>query len=220
MQTLQTLYREAKRAREFGFTATEYARAQADYMSALEKQYTNRDKRKNAEFGDEYRDHYLSNEPIPPLDVFYQLMQQITPNIPVAAVNQLVPELIAVSDTNLVVMEWAQEKEGKVYPTEQDMAAAIAAARAEKIEAYVDNVKDEPLVDVTKIKAGKIVKETENKVFGYKELTLSNGATVILKKTDFKDDEIQMQASSWGGKSLYGRYRQLLQQRAHQGTGW
>ena len=204
MQTLQTLYREAKRAREFGFTATEYARAQADYMSALEKQYTNRDKRKNAEFGDEYRDHYLSNEPIPPLDVFYQLMQQITPNIPVAAVNQLVPELIAVSDTNLVVMEWAQEKEGKVYPTEQDMAAAIAAARAEKIEAYVDNVKDEPLVDVTKIKAGKIVKETENKVFGYKELTLSNGATVILKKTDFKDDEIQMQASSWGGKSLYG----------------
>ena len=204
METLQTLYREARRAREFGFTATEYARAQADYLSALEKQYTNRDKRRNAEFGDQYRDHYISNEPIPPLDVLYQMMQQIAPNIPVAAVNQLLPELISVSDSNLVVMEWAQEKEGKVYPTEQDMAAAIAAARAEKIEAYVDNVKDEPLVDVTKIKAGKIVKETENKVFGYKELTLSNGATVILKKTDFKDDEIQMQASAWGGKSLFG----------------
>jgi zinc protease len=204
METLQTLYREARRAREFGFTATEYARAQADYLSALEKQYTNRDKRKNAEFGDQYRDHYLSNEPIPPLDVLYQMMQQIAPNIPVAAVNQLLPELISVTDSNLVVMEWAQEKEGKVYPTEQDMAAAIAAARAEKIEAYVDNVKDEPLVDVTKIKAGKIVKETENKVFGYKELKLSNGATVILKKTDFKDDEIQMQASAWGGKSLFG----------------
>jgi zinc protease len=204
METLQTLYREAKRAREFGFTATEYARAQADYLSALEKQYTNRDKRRNAGFGDQYRDHYLSNEPIPPLDVLYQMMQQIAPNIPVAAVNQLLPELISVSDSNLVVMEWAQEKEGKVYPTEQDMAAAIAAARAEKVEAYVDNVKDEPLVDVSKIKAGKIVKETENKVLGYKELTLSNGATVILKKTDFKDDEIQMQASSMGGKSLYG----------------
>ena len=204
METLQTLYREAKRAREFGFTATEYARAQADYLSSLEKQYTNRDKRRNAEYGNEYRDHYLSNEPIPPLDVLYQMMQQIAPNIPVAAVNQLLPELISATDSNLVVMEWAQEKEGKVYPTEQDMAAAIAAARAEKIEAYVDNVKDEPLVDVTKIKAGKIVKETENKVFGYKELTLSNGATVILKKTDFKDDEIQMQASAWGGKSLFG----------------
>ena len=204
METLQVLYREAKRVREFGFTATEYARAQADYLSALEKKYTNRDKRKNDEFGNEYRDHYLDNEPIPPLDVLYQTMQQIAPNIPVQAINQVLPQLITPTDSNLVVLIMAQEKEGKVHPSEQDMAAAIAAARAEKIEAYVDNVKDEPLLDVTKIKAGKIKKEVENKKFGYKELTLSNGATVILKKTDFKDNEVLMQAFSKGGKSLYG----------------
>ena len=204
METLQTLYREARRALEFGFTATEYARAQADYLSGLEKRYTNRDKRKNAEFGNAYRDHYLSNEPIPPLDVLFQVMQQIAPGIPVAAINQVLPQLISVSDSNLVVMEWAQEAEGKQYPTEQDMAAAVAAARADQIAPYVDNVKDEPLVDVTKIKKGKIKKETENKQLGYKELALSNGATVILKKTDFKDDEVQMQAFAMGGKSLYG----------------
>ncbi len=204
METLQVLYREAKRAREFGFTATEYERAKADYLSGLEKRYTNRDKRKNDEYGNAYRDHYLDNEPIPPLDMLYQTMQQIAPNIPIQIINQMVPELISATDSNLVVMEFAQEKEGKVYPTEQAMAAAIAAARAEKIEAYVDNVKNEPLVDVTTIKAGKITKETENKTFGYKELTLSNGATVILKKTDFKDDEVQMQAFAKGGKSLYG----------------
>ena len=204
METLQVLYREAKRAREFGFTATEYERAKADYLSSLEKQYTNRDKRKNDEFGNAYRDHYLNNEPIPPLDVLYQTMQQIAPNIPVQAINQMLPELISPTDSNLVVMIMAQDKEGKVHPTEKDMIAAIAAARAEKLEAYVDNVKDEPLLDVATIKKGKITKETENKTFGYKELTLSNGATVILKKTDFKDDEVQMQAFAKGGKSLYG----------------
>ena len=204
METLQVLYREAKRAREFGFTATEYERAKADYLSALEKRYTNRDKRKNDDFGDAYRDHYLANEPIPPLDMLYQTMQQIAPSIPVQAVNQILPQLITPNDSNLVVLIMAQEKEGKTYPTEQDMAAAVAAARAEKIEAYVDNVKDEPLLDATKIKAGKIKKEVENKQFGYKELTLSNGATVILKKTDFKDDEVLMEAFSKGGKSLYG----------------
>ena len=204
METLQILYREAKRAREFGFTATEYERAKADYLSSLEKQYTNRDKRKNDEFGNAYRDHYLNNEPIPPLDVLYQTMQQIAPNIPVQAINQMLPQLITPTDSNLVVMIMAQDKEGKVHPTEQDMAAAIAAARAEKLEAYVDNVKDEPLLDVATIKKGKITKETENKTFGYKELALSNGATVILKKTDFKDDEVQMQAFAKGGKSLYG----------------
>ena len=204
METLQVLYREAKRAREFGFTATEYERAKADYLSSLEKQYTNRDKRKNDEFGDAYRDHYLNNEPIPPLEVLYQTMQQIAPNIPVQAINQMLPQLITPTDSNLVVMIMAQDKEGKVHPTEKDMIAAVAAARAEKLEAYVDNVKDEPLLDVATIKKGKITKETENKTFGYKELTLSNGATVILKKTDFKDDEVQMQAFAKGGKSLYG----------------
>ena len=204
METLQVLYREAKRAREFGFTATEYERAKADYLSSLEKQYTNRDKRKNDEFGNAYRDHYLNNEPIPPLEVLYQTMQQIAPNIPVQAINQMLPQLITPTDSNLVVMIMAQDKEGKVHPTEKDMVAAVAAARAEKLEAYVDNVKDEPLLDVATIKKGKITKETENKTFGYKELTLSNGATVILKKTDFKDDEVQMQAFAKGGKSLYG----------------
>ena len=204
METLQVLYREAKRAREFGFTATEYERAKADYLSSLEKQYTNRDKRKNDEFGNAYRDHYLNNEPVPPLDVLYQTMQQIAPNIPVQAINQMLPQLITPTDSNLVVMIMAQDKEGKVHPTEKDMIAAVAAARAEKLEAYVDNVKDEPLLDVATIKKGKITKETENKTFDYKELTLSNGATVILKKTDFKDDEVQMQAFAKGGKSLYG----------------
>ena len=128
------------------------------------------------------------------MDVLYQTMQQIAPNIPVQAINQMLPQLITPTDSNLVVMIMAQDKEGKVHPTEQDMAAAIAAARAEKLEAYVDNVKDEPLLDVATIKKGKITKETENKTFDYKELTLSNGATVILKKTDFKDDEVQMRS--------------------------
>ena len=204
METLQALIRETRRAVEFGFTASEYERAKANYLSTLEKQYTNRDKRKNAEYGNEYRDNYLTNEPIPSLEVLYQTMNMIVPNIPVQAINQTLPELISNSDTNLVVMEWAQEKEGKVYPTEQDMAAAVAAARAEKIEAYVDNVKDEPLVDVAAIKAGKIVSETEDKTLGFKELRLSNGATVILKKTDYKDNEILMRAFSKGGKSKFG----------------
>ncbi len=204
LETLQTLYREARRVLEYGFTATEYARAQADYLSGLEKAYTNRDKRKNAEFGNAYRDHFLTNEPIPPLEELFSTMQMLVPNIPVEAINQMLPDLISKTDSNLVVMILAQEKEGKNYPTEQQMAAAVAAARAETIEAYVDNVKDEPLVDVTKLQPGKIVSETENTTFGYKELKLSNGATVILKKTDFKDDEIQMQAFGKGGKSVYG----------------
>jgi zinc protease len=54
VETLQAIAREAKRAHDFGFTATEYARAKADYLSALEKAYSNREKRKKVEYANEY----------------------------------------------------------------------------------------------------------------------------------------------------------------------
>ena len=202
METLTAMYREARRVAQFGFTATEYERAKADFLSSLEKQYTNRAKITNDQFGNDYTDHYLTNEPIPSIEMLYQLMNQIAPNIPVMAINQVLPQLISDQDKNLVVMEWAREGEGLVYPTEADMSAAIAKARAEELTAYVDNVKDEPLMTQLP-KAGTIKKEADYK-FGAKELTLSNGATVILLPTDYKDDQVVLQAFSKGGKSLYG----------------
>lgn len=200
-EAIAAVMREAMRASQFGFTATEFARAKSNYMSALEKAYTNRNKRENAKYGDEYRDHFLANEPIPSLEDQYTIMQQITPMIPVEAVNQGMGEQI--SDSNLVVFSINNEKEGAVYPTVDGIKKAIAGVRAEKLTAYVDNVKDEPLIKALP-KKGTIKGEKENTKLGYKELTLSNGARVILKKTDFKDDEVIMSASSKGGSSLLG----------------
>ena len=203
MEALTAVMKEALRVAKFGFTATEYERAKADYLSSLEKQYTNRAKITNASFGDEYRDHYLTNEPIPSIDDLYQTMQMLAPNIPVDVINQVLPQLITDSDKNLVVMEWAREADGLVYPTEDDMRAAVAKARSAELTAYVDNVKDEPLMQQMP-KPGKIKKQTVNDRFGYTELKLSNGATVILKPTDYKDDEVRLQAFAKGGKSVYG----------------
>ena len=203
LETLTALIREARRIAKFGFTATEYERAKADFLSGLEKQYTNRAKIKNDQYGNDYRDHFLNGEPIPSIDDLYQIMSMLAPQIPVEVINQVLPELITDSDKNLVVMEWAREADGLTYPTEAQMKDAVAKARAEEITAYVDNVKDEPLMSELP-KKGAITGEVENTKLGYKELTLSNGARVILKPTDYKDDEVQLQAYAKGGKSLYG----------------
>ena len=202
LETIAALIMECRRALQFGFTATEYDRAKAEFLASIEKAYTNRDKRRNDEFGNDYRDHYLNNEPIPSLEVLYQTMQQLVPSIPVEVVNQVLPQLISTEEKNLVVIDWAREADGLTYPTEADMKAAVEKARQEQLEGYVDNVKDEPLL-AQRPKPGKIKQETANDVLGYKELTLSNGATVILKQTDFKNDEVQLQAWSLGGESLY-----------------
>ena len=203
LDVLATGIRELNRARQYGFNASEFDRAKANYMSSLDKMYNERNKISNSSYGDDYRDNYLSNEPIPSVEDQYAIMKRIAPMVDVNVLNRYMQNLVSESDTNLVVSINAQEKDGKTYPTEQQMAETVKKARAEKVEPYVDNVKNEPLISVLP-KKGKIVSEKENKKFGYKELTLSNGARVLLKHTDFKADAVVMNGRAKGGKSLYG----------------
>ena len=198
----QAVIVEVMRAAKYGFTASEYDRARDEAMSRLEKRYNNRDKISNEDFGRQYCDNFTDGEPIPSIETIYQIMGMIAPQIPVEAINELFPELISTDGKNLVIANFNQEKDGAVYPTIDGLRAAYDAAASADIEAYVDNVNNEPLMS-TMPKKGKITKESENKAFGYTELELSNGARVILKKTDFKQDEIRMSAFQRGGQSLY-----------------
>ena len=202
-EALKAITREALRAVKHGFTATEYDRARADYISSLEKQYTNRDKINNDNFGRACASNYLENEPLMSIEQEYQIMNMLAPQLPVEVINMALPQFICVGDSNVVIYNTNTEKEGAVYPTEAGLLKAYEDARAENVEAYVDNMKQEPLI-ATMPKAGKIVSEKDSKKFGYKELTLSNGARVLLKKTNLKEGEVMMSASSKGGKSLYG----------------
>ena len=194
---------EAMRAAKYGFTATEFERAKEEYMSQLEKQYNERNKIPNARLAAQYYRNYLDNEPMPSIEQLYQYMGMITPQIPVDIVNQMLPELITTDGKNLVVANFNQEKDDAVYPTPEGLKAAVDAGLNAEVEAFVDNVKQEPLI-AKMPKPGKIKKEKENTTLGYKELELSNGARVILKKTDFKENEINMSAFQRGGSSLYG----------------
>ena len=197
---LATLIREIERARKFGFTASEYARAKADYLRGLESAYNERDKMKNNQYVQEYVRHFIDNEPIPGIETEYALMNQLAPNIPVEAINSILPQLI--KDENIVINIFGPDKEGMVYPTEAEILDILNKTKAEEITAYVDKVSDEPLMKETP-KAGKIIK-TEEGPFGSTALTLSNGIRVVVKNTDFKADEIRMRAFSPGGTSVFG----------------
>ena len=197
---INTLVREIERARKFGFTASEYARAKADYLRSLESAYNERDKMKNNQYVQEYVRHFIDNEPIPGIEMEYTLMNQLAPNIPVEGINSILPQLI--KDENIVINVFGPDKEGMVYPTEAEILKVLQDTKAEEITAYVDKVSDEPLMKETP-KAGKIVK-TESGPFGSTALTLSNGVRVVVKNTDFKADEIRMTAFSPGGNSVFG----------------
>lgn len=197
-------YTLVRQAAEHGFTATEYQRFQSDMLSGLDKSYSNKDKRYNTQFFREILGYFLSNEPMTGIDYYYQTMKQVVPAIPLEAINQVMPQMLTDNDSNLVIANFNNETEGAVYPTEAQLLDAVHQARAAEVKAYVDNVKNEPLI-TTLPKAGRIVKETASPKFGYKVLKLSNGVTVLLKQTDYKKDQVLMQGLGGQGQNIYGQ---------------
>jgi len=100
----------------------------------------------------------------------------------------------------LVITVSAPDKEGIKVPTEDEIIASYRKIENSDIEAYMDVDSDKPLL--TKLPtAGTIKSKKEIKEIGATELVLSNGIKVILKPTDFKNDEINMSSFAWGGNS-------------------
>ena len=198
-ESLAVLYREMLRAQRHGFTESEYVRARAEFLTNLESAYNERAKVKSQRYCKEYVRHFIDNEPIPGIENEYAIMSQYAPMLPVDLVNGYVQSLM--SDSNLVVMAMLPEKEGLTHPTDAEIAQLLADVAAEDITAYEDKVSDEPLI-AEEPEGGKVVKVKEAK-YGYKQLILSNGATVYLKSTDFKADQIMMSVVSKGGVALY-----------------
>ena len=197
---LKVLLQEVERVRRHGFTESEYARARANILQQLESAYNEREKTNNMAYVNECLQHFLHAEPIPGIEYEYTTLNQLAPNIPVQAINEVAKQLI--TDNNQAVFIAAPEKEGVVIPTKEEVIADLKAMPTLEVEAYVDKVSNEPLIKEAP-QGGKIVSQKENALFGATELTLNNGIKVYVKKTDFKADEIRMHGFSQGGTSLF-----------------
>jgi hypothetical protein BACCOPRO_03301 len=200
MPAFKSVYRELLRAVRGGFTMSEYDRARSEYLSRLEKAYNNREHTETENYSREIVRTFVDNVPMPGIETEYQLMNAVAGQIPVDAVNQALKELV--TDDNRAVLMMLPEKTGVLIPTEEQLAAAMGEVNGENIEAFVDEVKAEPLIPQLPA-PGKIVKEEALSQWGATKLTLSNGATVVVKVTDFKADEITFDAQALGGTSVF-----------------
>lgn len=201
-EAVQAVMAELYRLDQFGFTQGEIDRTVAEALSNYEQAYNNRDKQKSIAYAREYYRSFLDNEAIPGIEVEYQLAQQVLPKIPAQAYQMLVKELITRTDTNLVVFCVNPDKEGLEIPTEEQLLNAIHAAQQQELTPWEDNVKSGPLIEDLPA-AGSIKKEVPGPC-GSTILTLNNGVKVVMKATDYKDDEIRMTAWSDGGTNRYG----------------
>lgn len=200
-EAVKAVMEEVYRVDQFGFTKGEIDRAVLNRLSGMEQLFNNRDKQRSINYAHEYYSSFLNNDPIPGIEYEYNIMKQILPQIPTEAFSQTIQQYISRTDSNLVVLSLNPEKEGLAIPTKEQLLGAIHAAQQSQLTPWVDNVKTGPLISNLP-KPGKVKKEAAGPCDS-KVLTLSNGVKVIMKQTDFKDDEIRMMAWSEGGMGRY-----------------
>ena len=199
-KSLEVVLAENERVRRFGFLSSELEREKKDILATYEKMAKEADKTESASFADEFTRNYLDKEPIPGIQKEFSIISEFLPGITLNEINILGKEWV--TDNNIVALVTAQEKEGINVPTESQVLDIIRSVKDMKIEAYSENVTDAPLIAAMPV-AGKVTKKTDNVQLGYTELSFSNGVRMILKSTDFKNDEIMISAYSPGGTSLY-----------------
>lgn len=202
-QGIRSVLEENERVKRHGFTATELERMKKSILSSIEQAFNEREKQGSSAYAEEYKRNFLlTQEPFPGIENEFAYYREFIPGITLEEVNALASAWII--PENRVIVVTAPEIEGMNVPADEDIISILNQVKKAHLEAYKDVVLDKPLVE-GEISGGKIVSEKELKEAGALEWTLSNGAVVVAKVTDFKDDEILFSAYSPGGNSLYGQ---------------
>lgn len=192
---MKALAMEISRLRQYGFTQGEFSRGTKALMAKLKNQYNERNKRDNSKIANEYVSYFTKGGNLCSVDMKYQICETVSQQLNLASVNSALKEILPSEGMGIFVLGPA--KKDIKYPNEKELLTQFSEFLKEPVEAYKDKVSDAKLIDKVPQK-GKIVKEEKGQ-FDSKIWTLGNGAKVIVKKTDFKEDEIAMRAVRNGG---------------------
>ena len=193
------LLTQMEKMRRYGFTNDELERAKTETLAQYEKAYNERSATRNISYVDEYIDNFLYQEMIPGIEWEYAFVKQVMPAISLEQINQIALQLV--TNENIIVNFQVADKPEVQLPTEEQIINSIRGMEHLDIERPVEK---EVITELVKKgpKAGKVVKEKYNEALGTTEWTLKNGVRVIFKPTEFKKDEILMEAYAPGGFSL------------------
>jgi zinc protease len=169
-------------------------------LNGAERANKDKDKTQSDRFVDAYVSNFLSGEPILGIENRYEYLKSELSKITVEEINALAKR--TETQQGFFTMLMGAEKSKASLPVADTLIHYVTAARAIPAQPYQEKVLAKTLIDRQPV-AGKIVQESKDAALGTTNLTLSNGITVTLKPTDFKNDEIQMDAWRWGGSHVY-----------------
>ena len=203
LEALDTLVTQAVRAMQHGFTEGELDRAKRNVRAIYADYQAEASNRTNREYVDEYIDHYGNGGYVPGVVAESRMLIDEVEYISLDEVYAYLRSIVG-KDNVSVLISGPQSLGGRsLYPTSRDVIAHFNRIMNTPQSPYIDMVAGEKLLEIEPIKGG-IVNETYDEKTGITTMTLRNGATVRLKPTSFKNNEVLFNAFSLGGEWAYG----------------
>ena len=199
---LKAFEEELERVKKYGFTKPELERVKSDELTQIERVYNEKNKTESANYVDEYLQNYLTKEPIPGIKNELTYYKELLPQITIADVNEISTKLQQ-HPKQFIGLTGPEPAAGKTLPTGDELLAIASSVEKMDIKPYEEKAIASSLMTVLP-KPGKITSTKKNTELGTTEFSLSNGTTVTIKPTDFKNDQILMSAVRPGGKNNYG----------------
>ena len=200
LTSLEAFTTEVERVKKYGFTQAELDRVKKTFLSQMDVMYNEKNKTESANYAEEYIRNFLTQEPIPGIEKEHEYYQKLLPQISLNDVNA-VADILKQNSNKLITLTGPEPKQ--TLPTGDELLAKVNEVEKAVINPYEEKVLASSLL-TTIPKAGKIISTTKNNLLRTTELMLSNGVSVTLKQTDFKNDQILMSAIRPGGKNNYG----------------
>ncbi len=194
---LRALMTEIARVERHGFTETELARARTNLMREEEESEAREATRNSRSYAQEIVRNFLKHEAMIGAAGERKLAEEFLPTITVAELDALAKSYG--DDKNRVIVISAPD--GTALPTKERVLQIVDEVAKSDVPAWEDKPVATTLMTQAP-KPGKIVKEKVNAAVGTTEWTLSNGAHVIVKPTDFEADSIVLEGSAPGGTAL------------------
>ncbi len=197
-EALAGLLTEAERVQRYGFGAAEFDRAKAQITRELEQAVAQKSTKDSDAIAWEFMDTLTRGDVKLGEQDALALIPMMMDQIALEEVNAFAGSMI--QDQNMFISLAGPDLPNITYPTVEELFAVSGSVSASQIEPWQDLTVDKPLMTVVPA-GGSIVKELNYRRNGYKKWTLSNGIVVYAKKTDFKQDEVMLSATSPGGYS-------------------
>jgi zinc protease len=195
-KALDLLLDESERVRRHGFTQAELRRVKEQYLRFLDHAVAAQDTVEVSALTAALANHFVTGNAVTAADFQKKLGLRLLRAIDLAEVKAAVSRWFT-SGEQLVLVSGATRDE---LPQQAAVLAAVDSAKQRTIEPYQDPASGGALMAAAPT-PGKVVKEEQIAEIGVTVWTLSNGARVVLKPTDFKRDQILEQSISYGGNA-------------------